>query len=130
MPLTLTDLMQDERTFTLTYLDEELEVTYRPSGYTPEVEDRFQSKIEANRSSNSFAEFLAGILVKWNLESEDGSPYPTDVSALRKLPSRFLSRVVSEITTDMQSEMEERKNSGAGSLAKRNRSDRARPGTR
>lgn len=130
MPISFSDLIQDRRVLEFSFLDDKVVLTYRPSGITPEVEDRLQGLIETRRSSNSMAEFLAGVLVEWDVENDDGTPYPTTLESLRKLPGNFLVRMVNEITDDMMSGVDDRKNSGAGSPAKRNRSERSRNGTR
>ncbi len=115
MPITLDNLKQDRRTCTVEYGGETASLTYRPSGYTPEVEDRFQTFIESSRSANGFAGFLANILVEWDVLDDNGKMFPITLEDLRTLPARFLTSVVNAITADMREEREEnRKNSAAG----------------
>lgn len=130
MPITLDNLKKDVRTCTVEYNGETAQVTYRPSGYTPEVEDRFQTYVQSSRSSNGFAEFLAGILISWDLLDDNGKEFPIELEDLRTLPGRFLTIVVNAITADMQEANDEnRKNSGAGSLRAVSKGNR-RNGTR
>lgn len=131
MAITLDDLKRDERTCTVEYNGQSAQVTYRPSGYTPEIEDRFQTCIESARSINGFAEFLANTLVNWELLDENGRQFPITLEDLRTLPGRFLTTVINAITSDMREERDDNlKNSGAGSSERKTRSRSARTGFR
>jgi hypothetical protein len=115
MPIRLKDLERDVRTCTVEYEGENAEVTYRPSAYTPFVEDKLQAAIESNRPSSGVARLLSSVLVGWEVLGEDGEAISTDSETLSALPSAFLFAVINAITEDMGTGREERKNSGGGS---------------
>jgi hypothetical protein len=129
MPIKLIDLAKDVRTCTVAFEDEEAEVTYRPSAYTPEIEDQLQTAIEKNRPSGGVADLLSGVILNWEVLEEDGSEYEPTRENLAKLPSAFLFTVINAITEDMQAEREDQKNSDAGSR-RAGRRAKARSGTR
>lgn len=116
MPITLEDLNRDTRTCTVEFAGASAEVTYKPTGYTPETEDRFQSALDSKRSTQAFVEFIASTVIAWDVLDDNQQPYPLEIEDLRKLPGRFLTAVVNAITRDMREELDEnRKNSGNGS---------------
>lgn len=116
MSIRICDLEKDERTCQVTFEGESAEVRYRPSAYTPAVEDALQSAIETNRPSGGVAKLLAGILIEWEVLDDEGKCLPTDAETLALLPSRFLFAVINVITADMGAEKEDRKNLGGGSF--------------
>jgi len=129
MTIKIADLMSDIRTCVVHAGEEEAEVTYRPSAYTPEIEDRLQTAVESRRPSNGIAQWLSGIVIDWDVVDDNGERFPTTIEVMREMPSNFLTAVINAITDDMQSEKETRKNSGAGSPKKASLG-RARSGTR
>lgn len=114
----LSHVLADERNVTIEIDGEKLAVTYRPSSFTPEVEDAFLSTMDNRRSGNAMAQVLAGMLVGWDLQDEQGSVYPTTEAELRKLPMLFLGQVVEAIMEDIRPNARKRSSSNGGSLVK------------
>ncbi len=114
----LSDLQRDERTCTVEFEGESAEVTYRPSAYTPEIEDQLQTAMESNRPSNGIARWLAGIVVHWEVMDENGEEIPPTFENMRRMSSTFLTTVINTITDDIQVRREDRKNSAGGSQRK------------
>jgi hypothetical protein len=125
----LTHLLQDVRTCTVEYDDESAQVTYRPSAYTPEAEDTYQREIDARRPSGGCADVLSVMLLSWEVLDEDGVEIPIELELLRGMPSAFLFAVMAAIVRDLNTEREDRKNSGDGLRPKASR-EHARNGTR
>jgi hypothetical protein len=128
MPIKLSDLAKDLRTCTVEYEGETAEVTYKPSAYTPQVEDNLQTAMETGRPSNAIARLLDGVVTAWEVLDEEGTEIPPVFENMKTMPSAFLTTVANTITRDMQSERDDRKNSGGGSPRKA-KAGRARTGT-
>lgn len=118
MSITLADIERDERTCVVTQDEETAEVVYRPSAYTPAIEDALQTAIETNRPASGVARLLSGLLISWDVLGEDGAPLATTPESLRDIPSAFLFKVINAITADMGAG-DGRKNSGGGSSRKK-----------
>lgn len=118
MPINLAELQNDERTCEVTYEGQTAQVTYRPSAYTPALEDALQTALESGRPSSGIARLLEGVLLRWELLDENGEELPTTYEVMRELPSAFLVKVINTVTADMQAGREDRKNSGDGSRRK------------
>jgi hypothetical protein len=129
MPITLMDLHRNTRTAALEYDGETVEVEYRPSEYTPEVEDAMQQARRSGRPAMSRVEVLDKMLISWDVLDEESKPLVPTRELLLSLPTAFLSAVLSAITEDQRVEREDRKNSGGGS-GRRANSGNARNGTR
>lgn len=97
----LQDILDDKRQLSVRVGHEELTVVYRPSGLTPAVEFRLSELQGSSLYGAALAEALSAVLVSWDLESDDGKPYPTERAALNDLPTVFLSQVFSAIVEDM-----------------------------
>lgn len=115
MPVRLSDLVSDTRDLAIKIAGETLNVTYRPSAYTPELEDATQGNFERNRSSGAAAAMLAGLLVEWDLVDDDGEVIEIEVESLRTVPAEVLFAILAEIIDDLQIGKETVKNSGARS---------------
>lgn len=94
----LSDLAKDRRTVTVTVSGGSVNVTYRPAGITPEVEDGLRAMIAEQRVGATLVAMLAGILVDWDLQDDDGAMYPIDADGLRRLPMQFLAAVAQAIS--------------------------------
>lgn len=121
MPIRLSELTSDERTIAVEIGEELLTVTYRPGGYTPEVEDAMRSQNEKNRPGNGLAAALSRLVMEWDLTEDNGEAVEISLERLRKLPVEFLTRVTNAITTDMRPRRDERKNSEGGSQPRASR---------
>ncbi len=102
MPVRLSDLMRDTRTMTLPVGDDVLTVTYRPSGITPETEERLAKLGQDQRLGASMIALLTETLTGWDLVDDKGKPLPITEAQLRKLPMRLLGDLVRAMTEDMR----------------------------
>lgn len=115
----LSQLQEDSCPLAIEMGDDSLNIVYLPSGYTPELEDKFMASSEKNRAGGSLAEFLSGMLVKWDLQDDEGNVHPTDMDSLRHLPVKFLNSIVEAISEDMNPQKKTKgKNSAGTSLRK------------
>ncbi len=95
------NLVRDRKTVTVQVGDGTVQVTFRPSGITPEIEDRLRDMIAEQRVGASFVALLSGILVEWDLQDDEGRPYPMDAESLRRLPTVFLYAVAQAVSAEM-----------------------------
>lgn len=92
MSLSLTDLVNDRRTVTVTYLGHDVKVTYKPSAYTGEV--------AAQLGVMPTWEFIVTIVEEWDVLDGD-TPVPVDEANVNGLPIRFLRVVTAGILDDV-----------------------------
>lgn len=129
MPVTLSDLQQDERELDVAIGENTLHIAYRPSGITPVLEEKLRETREDERGGKMLVEMLAAILTGWDLLPEpDAAPLPIDEKTLQTLPTRFLVSLVEAITEDSNADPTKSKASAAGSPRKA-RSASRRSGT-
>lgn len=102
MPVRLSELRANVRTVAIPVDGDVLNVTYRPSGITPEVEDRLDEATSKQRIGESLMTLLAAALVSWDLLGDDGKPLPVTVETMRVLPLSFLAKLVQAVTADMR----------------------------
>ncbi len=110
MPIQIAELLNDERTITLTIGGQEGKVTYRPGAMTPELEMRVSQDTEM-----AVLEIVSEAVATWDVIGEDGQPIETDVDTLMTLPSEVVTETFKAIMHDLADRREERKNSGDGS---------------
>jgi hypothetical protein len=116
MPISLHDILtRDTHTITVEWEGETAEIVYRPSRYTPELEDTHFQAIREGVPSVGLARMLAGVLVSWEIVDDNGEPLPTDFETLSRLSTDFLDAVRDAIRADFRVGREDRKNSAAGS---------------
>lgn len=80
----------------MTFGGEVLHLSYRPGIITP----AFGQEVVHDNAS-PVARLLEECLTKWDLEADDGEPYPITRDALMQLPSNFLAAVQDAIFTDL-----------------------------
>ena len=110
----LSDLAKDRRTVTVTVNGGTVSVTYRPGGITPQSEDALRELIAEQRAGASLVAMLSGILVEWDLQDDEGQPYPMDAESLRRLPTVFLSAIAEGISADLRPNQPSGGSSAAG----------------
>ena len=88
MPLSVATLQAEKREFDLPYAGENVHITYRPGLITPEGD------------ALPYGEWIAKVIVAWDLEGSDGEAYPLDVDDVRKLPDSFLLAVTKGVLTN------------------------------
>lgn len=114
MPISVAELLNERRTFTLPVGEDELTVTYNPQAYTPKAESEMQKFVGEGKPGTGLAQTLANVLLEWDL-LEDGDPLPCDFETMTNLPTRFLVEVSNGIGNDIRVTAEERKNLDGGS---------------
>jgi hypothetical protein len=129
MPITLQDLRREERTITLDYNGDELEITYKPSALTPEMEETIRTATERERPLSGIAQVVSMLVVDWEVLDENGNHIFPDLEFCMTLPNEFLSAVLVAVIEDNRAGREERKNLDGGSERKGG-SAKSRTGTR
>lgn len=131
MPIRVQDLLNDERTIVVETKAGDMHLTYQPSAYAAELEDRSMRLIETNRPYSSLAEGLSKLVVGWDITGkvettgddgvakvDENAPLPITLDVLRNLPGSLLILMQNAINADMKPKPDELKNSGAGSQKK------------
>lgn len=114
MPVRVGNLVRDRRTVNIPVGDDTLTITYKPSGITPETEDRLREYAADQRGGAMLVTLLADCLVEWDLLDDRGKPLPVKADSLRQLPTVFLAQVAQAITEDMRPNPPSAGGSGAG----------------
>jgi len=94
--------MQDTRTVTMAVGEDVVTLTYRPSGITPETEDRLEAFVKEQKVGQSMIALLLDTLVSWDITDDKGKTLPINDAQLRKLPLALLGQMVRTITEDMR----------------------------
>jgi len=90
----LNELFKDQVKTEIKWGENTVSFSYRPSGYTPEVEAA--AKMAEQEPGQYCAYVLSRILSGWDV-LQNGAPYPLDEQSLRKLPVPFLQAVFLQI---------------------------------
>lgn len=110
----LSQLMSNEKALEVEINGDILKITYDPSAFTAEAEDRYAAQRETQRNIGAMAEALDVLLLKWDLTDDDGEPLPINVETLRTLPGEFLGRVMEAINEDASPKQRRGRNSRGG----------------
>jgi hypothetical protein len=106
MPVTLSQILSgiEERTDSMPFMGDVVEITWSPGRMTPELEARVAgladvSDAEEWRLSEALADSIATLVVRWDLlESKGGPPISTDAERVKRLPVPFLWEVFGFLT--------------------------------
>lgn len=101
MAIKLSDLKKDIRAVEIPVGGEMLRVEYHPNAYTPELEEKAQAAMKDSRSHDLFYAMLPPVLHSWDLEQDDGTPLPIDVSGVKQVPIVILTSIMMAITDDL-----------------------------
>lgn len=96
----LSQLLSEERTLPIEMDGDILTITYNPSAYTAEAEDRYIGNRETQRNIGALAEALTALLISWDLTDDEGETVALDRDTLRTLPGKFLNDVMEAINED------------------------------
>lgn len=86
--------------------DEDVNITYRPGSLTLELWEQIQTIANDPQGADIDATktFLMSdddpLIVAWDLEEDDGTPFPCDVEHFAKLPLDFMGLMVQAIGED------------------------------
>lgn len=116
MSVRVANLSANTKSVTIDIDGETLNITYRPSGMTPETEDRLHAMAAERRGGASLITLLVDVLASWDLLGNDERPYPITTESLAKLPTLFLSKVAEGIMQDIAPNPPSGGTSAAGSL--------------
>lgn len=107
MPIKLAEIANQTKTIDVTFpgADGTLSVTYRPNKVTPRQEAAFAQAIRRAERDEEGAEpvgdlvleMLSVVMLRWDLEGEDGQTVPLTVETLRDVPSAIVTRVMEAI---------------------------------
>jgi len=80
--------------------EEEVMVTYRPGAVTLELADQIKETLTTGLEVDIALVMLKPMLVKWDLQNDDGSEWPCDEDHIKKTPLLFLGLILDAIQTD------------------------------
>jgi len=128
MPLQISDLGKERRTFTWEYLGEEIEITYNIYLFTPEMEAEINSGgVTEERLSQILVENLLVIMVDWDVMDGD-QKVPLTYEAFMALPTRLIGDLMMAIADDAGGDSEQGKRFGGRSQQNRASRRRSRTG--
>jgi hypothetical protein len=119
MPLQVSDLGKEVRTFTWEYLGEEIEIKYNVYRFTPEMEAEIGAGgAEEGRMAQLLVENVLAILIDWDIYDGE-EKIPLEYDALMEVPIRLLADLMEAIGNDAGGDDEEGKSSGGRSRSNR-----------
>lgn len=103
-----------EPTVTLSYLGEDVPVTYRLGEIDSNLEDFMQ---EHGSEPGSLRDMIERIVVEWDVLDAEGERIPATAAAMRehRLPTPFLIAVIAEISGNASPKQKPRATSAGGS---------------
>lgn len=111
MGVKLADLQRDKRTIefpvrvgesdTGEELTEQVTLTYRPSKYTGKTEKELNALGKDEWKSALGLTFITTLVISWDVQDEDDTPFPLEIERLSELPSSFVGECISAIADDM-----------------------------
>jgi hypothetical protein len=129
MPLQISDLGKERKTFIWEYLGEEIEVTYNVYKFTPEMEAEINSGGNMDeRVSQILVENLLIILLDWDVMDGENK-VPLEYDAFMALPTRLIADLMMAIGEDAGGDAEQGKRSGGRSQPNRASRRASRIGT-
>jgi hypothetical protein len=109
MPLRMADLGKAERTVTLIYDGESVDVTYRPNLLNTSTRlrlmrgpllDNAMDADSVEDSIESYFDDVARVLVSWDVVDAKGKQLPPSAALMADLPQEFIRAVLNAITKD------------------------------
>lgn len=113
MPLTISKVLANTATVTITYAEEEVNITYLTSYLTERNLKDLQGFVALKAVNNSDTEgilqglgdmysFMSNLITKWDFMNDDGTMYPITLESLAPLPFDFsiavFTAILGEIT--------------------------------
>lgn len=100
MPISLAQIKGNIRTINVTYFNDNLAVTYRPSELTPQNQSAINDRIEAGDAKNILIETLCQVMVSWDVVDEAGVMLPITPETLAGAPGPLLLAISEAIGED------------------------------
>jgi hypothetical protein len=98
MAIKVSQLNAPKRMVEVTFGEEKMNVTYRPSCVTPQFLDDLQQP----KQGEAITDAVQALVVEWDLLNEQGRKLPPTSAVIRKLPLSFLMAVIKAITEDTE----------------------------
>lgn len=105
--LSLSDIIEDAATIEVPIGENTLELTYKPSEFTPEQEQRFVAKQKGEVKSDALVQWVVDLVTEWQLWDGDRR-IPVTTEELSKLPLSFIGDVIMGIAEDVAGKVEAR----------------------
>jgi len=100
----------------LPYAGDVLHIVYNPQGYSGAVEKKVNELRDSEQSAHAVIELLLTMLIEWDLQNDDGTPFPVEAEPMEQLPTTFLADVMGAIAEEIRKAAEAGNSSGGGSL--------------
>lgn len=113
MGMTLSKVQAKERTVTVLWDDETVDVGYHPAAVTPALLDSVQEAAKANDIA-VIGMMMEPMLSWWDVLDDEGQRLPTDAATIRIIPLAFTMAVLTAVQGDMAPADAEGKGSAAG----------------
>lgn len=118
MSLKLRDLAAMEAVVPVKFAGEEFDVTYRPNVVTQkwlkgltkvqrDAQDSAGDEEKEAKAEAAFVKRLAQLIMKWDIELEDGTEAPVNQKTLDELPLKLLNEVMNTIISDSTGDSDE-----------------------
>jgi hypothetical protein len=112
LPLSLQDLINDDRTVTLDWQGHKIALTYRPSALNRDFYRRTRNQPEDRQWNSEYAvNWLLGsptdgqppnpVLIGWDVVGADGKPAPVDEATIAPMNTLLLLAMVDKINADL-----------------------------
>ncbi len=119
MALKLSNLTRESVTSIWNFQGEQIKLTYSPSRWTGETEDRISEIEERGRPVEAMVEVILSMVTEWEgIEDDDGKPAELTRENLNKVPAVFLGEMLTFLRTANRPASEEGKASGGTSRRK------------
>lgn len=114
MGMTLSKVQAKERTVTVLWDDETVDVGYHPASVTPALLDSVTEAANANDLA-VIGMLMEPMLAWWDVLDDDGQRLPTTAEVIRIIPLTFTMEVLKAVQAEMSPSDAEGKASAAGS---------------
>lgn len=95
----LSELVRETRKVSVVLGSSALSVEYRVNALTPQMESLLSNQ---ERPLEVLVDVIVTLVAGWELENDNGEPYPIEHEAVMKLPVSFLMAVLQVIVEDMR----------------------------
>lgn len=96
MPVTLSQMVANEKSLSLTIGSDTLNITYYPNKVTTAAVTEIDSSLDGQ------TQVLSGVIKDWDLLNDDGTMYPLDAPSLAALGIGLLMQISQAIVRDIR----------------------------